>query len=379
MTTSYKHLGPYSDWVAAAPALRPQPPLAPPGRETQKKILETLGFSIGDETPQDVQLERRWEKDGVRGEELSWSVGYGPRTRAWLLSPAGATGRRPGIVALHDHSAFKYFGKEKIAEGPDEPEPILKVHRQRYYAGRPVANVLAREGFVVLVADAFLWGSRRIPLETIPEQTRRIAATFPQWNFQADYPQPEVVGYNAAALLNEDLIEKYCLLLGTSLAGVVSYEDRVAANYLASRPEVDPARLACIGLSGGGCRSALLGATSERISATVVVAMMSTFAGLLDHNVISHTWMLFPHDWPRYGDWTDLAAARAPSPLLVQYDLQDDLFSEEGMRAADARLAGHFRSVGASQNYRGEFYPGVHKFDLEMQTAAFRWLHERLD
>jgi hypothetical protein len=88
--------------------------------------------------------------------------------------------------------------------------------------------------------------------------------------------------------------------------------------------------------------------------------------------------MFFPHDWPRFGDWTDLAAARAPSPLLVQYNIEDELFSEEGMRAADARLAGHFRSVGASQNYRGEFYHGPHKFDLEMQTSAFRWLHERL-
>ena len=84
------------------------------------------------------------------------------------------------------------------------------------------------------------------------------------------------------------------------------------------------------------------------------------------------------HSWPHHGDWTDLTAARAPSPLLVQYDLEDDLFSEEGMRAADERLAGHFRFVGAAQNYRGEFYPGPHKFDLEMQTIAFRWLHEQL-
>jgi dienelactone hydrolase len=179
-------------------------------------------------------------------------------------------------------------------------------------------------------------------------------------------------------MLSEDLIEKYCTLLGTTFAGVVSYEDRVMANYLASRPEVEQNRIGCIGLSGGGCRSAMLGATSDKVSAAVVVGMMSTFAGLLDHNVVSHTWMFFPHGWPRYGDWTDLTAARAPSPLLVQYNINDELFTEEGMHAADVRLAGHFRSVNAEQNYRGEFYPGPHKFDLEMQISAFRWLHEQL-
>lgn len=378
MATHYKHLGLYSNLVAATNSLRTQPPWSYPGKETQQKILKAMNFSIGDEMPIDVRLERQWERDGVLGEELSWSVGYGPRTQAWLLKPASANGRLPGIVALHDHGAFKYFGKEKIAEGPDESEPIIKVHQKLYYADRPYANFLAKEGFVVLVADTFLWGSRRMPLETIPEETRQIAATFQQWGYQSEYPQRAVVAYNAAAMLSEDLIEKYCTLLGTTFAGVVSYEDRVMSNYLASRPEVDPAHIGCIGLSGGGCRSAMLGATSDRISATVVIGMMSTFSGLLDHNVVSHTWMFFPHDWPRYGDWTDLAAARAPSPLLVQYDLDDDLFSEEGMRAADARLTEHFRSVGAAQNYRGEFYPGSHKFDFEMQTVAFKWLHEKL-
>ncbi len=377
MAKHYAHLGIYSDWVSAAPALRPQPPVAPPGKETQQKILDVLGFSIGDETPQDARVEGQWEKDGVLGEELSWWAGYGPRTHAYLLKPAGASGKLPGVLALHDHGAFKYFGKEKIADGPHDPAPILKVFREDYYAGRAYANVLAKEGFAVLVADTFLWGSRRFPLETIPAETRLRAASYPQWWPDARYPQPEIVAYNAAALLNEDLVEKYCALLGTTLAGVVSYEDRVAANYLAARPDVDPARMGCIGLSGGGCRAAMLGATCDRIAATVIVGMMSTYAGLLDQHV-NHTWMFFPHGWARYGDWTDLAAARAPSPLLVQYNLQDELFSEEGMRAADQRLAEHYRSGGSPQNYQGEFYPGKHKFDLEMQAAAFGWLRSRL-
>ncbi len=65
-------------------------------------------------------------------------------------------------------------------------------------------------------------------------------------------------------------------------------------------------------------------------------------------------------------------------PLLVQYDLQDELFSEAGMRAAHERLAAHYAAVGQPDHYRGEFYPGLHKFDQDMQAAAFRWLGQRL-
>ena len=83
-------------------------------------------------------------------------------------------------------------------------------------------------------------------------------------------------------------------------------------------------RVGCIGLSGGGNRAALLTATHDRIAATVIIGLMTTYEGLLDHN-LSHTWMLFPFGWARYGDWPDLAACRAPSPLLVQYDLEDNL------------------------------------------------------
>jgi dienelactone hydrolase len=378
MTSTYKHLGVFSDWVAAGPVRGTQPPMARPGRATQRLLLDTLGFSIGTEQPEDVRVERTWEKDGVAGQAVSWSVGYGPRTQAWLLKPAGAAGRLPGVVALHDHGGFQYFGKEKIADGPDESSPILEVFRAESYEGRAYANALAKAGFAVLAPDTFLWGSRRIPFETIPEDTRRMAESYRQWWFQAHYPQPEIAAYNAAAGLNENLMERYCAVLGTTLAGVVSYEDRVAANYLAARPDVDAARIGCIGLSGGGCRAALLGATSDRIAATVVVGMMSTYQGLLDEHVASHTWMFFPHGWARFGDWTDLAAARAPSPLLVQYNLQDEIFSETGMRQADERLADHYQSAGGRDNYRGEFYPGLHKFDRAMQAAAFEWLAGRL-
>lgn len=370
-----RDLGPFSDWVDAARRLNPSP-VALPGDDTRQWLRDVLGFTGGPEQPLDVREHHRWQADGVAGQEVSWSVGFGPRTRAWLLRPAGVDEPLPGVLALHDHSGFKYLGLEKVADGPGAPD-YLTGHRARYYGGRAYANELARQGFAVLAHDTFCWGSRRFPLDVIPADIRQQAAVRDHSGESGDLPD-DVVEYNVAAAGHELMIEKYCALLGTTFAGVVSFEDRVATNYLRSRDDVLPDRVGCIGLSGGGNRAALLLATHDGISAAAIVALMTTYDGLLDHNVAPHTWMLFPHGWARHGDWSDIAASRAPLPLLVQYARGDELFTTEGMEAADRRLHDHYAACDASDRYAGEWYDGPHRFDLAMQTAAFDWLWSQL-
>ena len=149
--------------------------MALPGAETQRKVREALGWCNRPEEALDVRVEGCWEKDGLAGEEISWSVGYGPRTQAWLVKPAHAVGPLPAVLALHDHGGFKYYGKEKIAEGLNTPEPVQMQWYQWFYGGRPWVNALAREGFAVLVHDTFLWGSRKFPLEEMPPGYRQNA------------------------------------------------------------------------------------------------------------------------------------------------------------------------------------------------------------
>jgi dienelactone hydrolase len=373
----YLQLGPFSGLVAAARQNRPLFGNIAPGPQTRQLVREILNFTIGREAPQDPMVERRWSSDGVESELVSWSVGFGPRTDAIFLWPAGAVGPLPGIVALHDHGYYKFFGKEKIADGPEGPLPELAAFRATYYGGRPFANALARQGFAVLVPDVFLWGSRRFPLEVMPEIDQVLGAETGRFLAQ-DSAGPEVSRYNGAAYHHEHHIEKYCRLLGTSFAGVVAYEDRVALNYLKGRPEVDPARNGCIGLSGGGSRAALMRATTEDVAATVIAGMMCTYGELLDQNIAPHTWMLFPSGWSSHGDWPDLAASGAPQPLLVQYLLDDPLFTPKGMRDADARIAAAYASVDAHKAFTGTFYPGPHRFDMPMQEQAFAWLTRNL-
>ena len=94
MTQYYEHLGIFGDLVEEA---RCQGPLVSPRRARPGDAnagARVLGFCRRPEMPLDVRLEQRWERDGLAGEELSWSVGYGPRTHAWLLKPAHAHGHR---------------------------------------------------------------------------------------------------------------------------------------------------------------------------------------------------------------------------------------------------------------------------------------------
>lgn len=357
---TYQDLGPYSDLVDAARARQPA--------RDGGGVRAALGFDAPDAAAADVRVEATWERDGLVGEELTWSVGYGPRAAATFVKPAGATGPLPGVVALHCHGGFMFYGREKVVDGLHGCPPVLAANREGQYGGVAFANRLAEAGFAVLAPDVFCWGSRRFPVETMPKAIQEHTAILVPG---AD----EVTVHNTAARLFEHVVEKYCVLLGTSMAGVVAAEDRMAVEYLASRPDVRDGQLGCVGLSGGGARSALLQATSEWIGAAVVVGMMSTYEGLLDHNVAGHTWMFFPGGWARQGDWPDLAAARAPSPLLVQYDRDDSLFTMDGMQAAHAKLQAAYGESGA---YEGRFYDGPHKFDLEMQDDATAWLTKQL-
>jgi dienelactone hydrolase len=371
MTDRYAHLGPYSDLAGVAAGLVDRP-----GTDLDAAAVRRLvGFDVDGE-PLDARVDARWSRDGVDGEEISWSVGYGPRTRARFLRPADTVGPLPGVLALHGHDAYKYHGLEKISDGPDGPVPEVAPLREAMYEGRAFANELARRGFAVLVPDVFLWGSRRFEIDTMssgpPPPEERWVAT------ESAGDPTDVRWYNRLAARHEHVVAKYCSILGASMAGIVAHEDRIAAAYLADRPEVRPGPLGCVGLSGGGCRSALLQATSHRIGAAVIVGMMTTHAALLDRHVADHTWMFFPPGLPVRGDWPDLAASRAPSPLLVQYLLDDALFPPGGMRAAHRRLTERYERAGAPHAYVGEFFPGPHRFDSGMQDRAFTRLGQWL-
>ena len=113
-------------------------------------MRQSLGF-VKDQDPIDPRVERTWRGDGVDGEEVSWSVGYGAKDGGVGPASSRSTGPSPRVVALHDHAGFKFYGKEKIADGPEMPAPFCGRAPGATLRRPAFANELARQGFAVLV------------------------------------------------------------------------------------------------------------------------------------------------------------------------------------------------------------------------------------
>lgn len=332
----------------------------------RSRYRELLLGPSGAATPVPV-VQHKLEFDGLSIEHLQWQLPYGPPTEALILKPAGAQGKLPAVVGLHDHGGNKYFGLRKITRISKDPHPAMLSHQEQYYGGRAWANELARRGYVVLVHDTFTFGSRRMRLADLPGNIRN---NLVEANPEAD---DEIRRYNQFAGSHEHLIAKSLFSAGMTWPGVFVFDDQRAVDYLASRPDVDATRIGCGGLSGGGLRTVMLTGADERIRCSCCVGMMTTWRDYLLNKCYTHTWMCYLPGLPRELDYPEVLGLGAPNPVLVLNNRQDALFTMPEMERADRILTEVYKKAGAPDHYRGSFYDGPHKFDLAMQKEAFDW------
>jgi dienelactone hydrolase len=329
------------------------------------RFLEALNSPGGAATPI-AAVQHQLEFDGVSIEHLQWQLPFGPPTEALLLKPAGARGKLPGILGLHDHGGNKYFGMRKITRMSRDPHPAMLRHQDQYYGGMAWANELARRGYVVLVHDTFTFGSRRMRLADVPASIRN---SMVESNPEAE---DEIQRYNQFAANHEHIIAKSLFSAGMTW-GVFVFDDRRALDYLISRPEVDATRIGCAGLSGGGLRTVMLTGADERIRCACCVGMMTTWRDYLLNKSYTHTWMCYVPDLPRDLDYPEILGLAAPNAVLVLNNRQDQLFTMAEIERADRILTDVYRKAGAPGRYRAIFFDGPHKFDLDMQKEAFAW------
>ena len=320
----------------------------------------------------EVKVEKKYDYDGLEIEELSWQLPYGYRTEAILLRPSNSSGPLPAVLGLHDHGGNKYFGKRKITRTSDQMHPLMEAHQNQYYEGRAWANEIAKKGYVVLVHDTFTFASRRVRFADMAEIPWGGCATAGMTDENPESVE-RIEAYNRWAGEHEHIMAKSLFCAGTTWPGVFLAEDQRALDVLISREEVDPNRVGCAGLSGGGLRTVYLGGTDPRIRCAICVGFMSTWSDFLLNKSYTHTWMTYTPSLPNYLDFPEILGLRVPLPTMTLNNSQDGLYTLPEMERADKILQEIFRKAGVADHYHGGFYPGDHKFDARMQQDAFDW------
>jgi dienelactone hydrolase len=333
--------------------------------KARQKLIERMAIpNIG--MPK-VTVRKQYDYNGLHIEEITWQLSYGRPTEAILLKPINSTGKLPAVLGFHDHGGNKYFGCQKITKTSDNQHPMMKEHQETYYSKNAWANELAKLGYVVLVSDAFTFGSRRVMLQDVPARLRNgLTDGDPS-------DQEKINSYNNWAGNHEHIMAKSLFSAGTTWPGVFYAEDKIAVDVLSARADVDASKIGCCGLSGGGLRTTFLSGLDTRIKCAVNVGFTTTWTDFVLNRSFTHTWMTYVPLLPNELDFPEIMGLRVPLPTLVLNDREDQLYTLPEMQKAESILTEVYKKAGAEDRFKCSYYPGPHKFDSDMQDEAFKW------
>ena len=271
---------------------------------------------------------------------------------AYLLVPDGE-GPFPAVNLLHDHGGHLFIGKEKMIRPLACEEDTVRADAdawvRKLYDGQFVGDYLAQHGYVVLSADAPLWGERG----------------------QEEGPRRE----------KYDMIAGNMMMYGIDLSAYMTYDDLSATDWLASLPCVDKERIGCMGFSMGAYRAWMLAALSPHIKATVAICWMTTTDDQLSFRYQRTENGGFANCLPGLRRWLDyphIASIACPNALLFINGRSDKLFHEAGVSKAFAQMRQVWHSQGADQQLQTELWDMGHECPQKAQQRALQFLKEHL-
>jgi len=152
-------------------------------------------------------------------------------------------------------------------------------------------------------------------------------------------------------------------LVGTSLTAIEIAKITRSLDVLLKRPEIDPKRVAMVGLSYGGYYALVVPALEPRIK----VAVSSCYFGVQEFRYERNE-LSVPSDF-RFSDRfsllrdTEIAALICPRPLLIQAGKSDDAEHRDmGIRLAPS-VADYYGRLGRGDAFKFLVFDGGHEFD----------------
>ncbi|MBL7186497.1 MAG: prolyl oligopeptidase family serine peptidase [Phycisphaerae bacterium] len=165
---------------------------------------------------------------------------------------------------------------------------------------------------------------------------------------------------------------------GYTSAGVECLNGIRGIDYLVSRPDVDPQRIAVTGISGGGAATFWVAAADERARVAVPVSGMADLPSYVTNRVINgHCDCMFLYNtfqWP----WTRIAALVAPRPMLFTNSDADRIFPMDANQRVINRLERVYSLYGKSDLVDSVVSIGGHAYREDIRRAAYRFINIHL-
>lgn len=299
----------------------------------------------------DMKTVAEERRDGYTARRIEYNVNAYSRISAYVLIPDGE-GPFPAVNLLHDHGGHLYIGKEKMIRPFDVDTAVVNDADRwaaKIYGGQYVGDYLARNGYLVFSADAPMWGERG---------------------------REEGVDRS-----KYDIICGNMMMLGRDLSAFMTYDDIASTDFMATLPEVDSTRIACMGCSMGAYRAWMLAALSDRIAAGISVCWMTTTDVQMSVKDRKREHGGFANCIPalrQYLDYPHIASLACPAPMLFINGSQDHLFPVDGTRSAFTTMRGVWKSQGADDRLATEIWQIPHSCGPDVQARSLRFLDKYL-
>jgi hypothetical protein len=167
------------------------------------------------------------------------------------------------------------------------------------------------------------------------------------------------------------------LLTGQTIARHFVWDGIRAIDYLTTRPEIDPTRIAAAGNSGGGAQAAYLALFEPRIRAVVSSCYITRWRELWSGPGPQDSEQIWPGFISRGLDFADFATALAPRPFLITSAIRD-YFPIAGARATLRESRRLFDLLGAGQSVDFFAFDDTHGWSQPRREAATRWFSRHL-
>ncbi|MEZ5400296.1 MAG: acetylxylan esterase [Bryobacteraceae bacterium] len=300
----------------------------------QQRVRDAMLRSIGGwpaRTPLLPKVTGTLHRQGYRIEKLTYESLPGFRVTANFYIPNGA-GPFPAVLGVAGHS-----NEGKAAE-----------IYQRGWIG------MVRRGIAVLAYDP-------------PGQGERSE----YWDANANRSR---VGIGTR---EHTMAGLQCMLTGTSIARYEIWDGVRGLDYLLTRPEIDPVRIAVAGNSGGGTQSAYLSALEPRLAAAAPSCYITSWEKLWfkpgPQDAEQNFWGFI-----RDGlDFPDFLTAYAPRPVKMLTAIQD-FFPIDGARASYAEASAIFAKLDAREKVGFFEYDDTHGWSKPRREETYRWFEKWL-